>query len=86
MEGPLTIKVYSRQGCHLCDIAIHTLKEYIEKRVEIPIELKVIDIDLDQELKNRFNDLVPVIFIEDELFDYYGVNLEEFENKLNKFI
>ncbi len=86
MEGSLTIKVYSRQGCHLCDIAIGTLKEYIEKKVEISIELKVIDIDLDQELKNKFNDLVPVIFIEDELFDYYGVNIEKFENKLNKFI
>jgi hypothetical protein len=43
------------------------------------------DVDLDQELKAKYGDKVPVIFLNKELFSYYGVNKNDFEEALKKF-
>ncbi len=52
--------VYSRVGCHLCDVVKDTLA-HLES--EAAFRWSVIDIDTDPELRQRYNDEVPVVFI-----------------------
>ena len=53
--------VYSREGCHLCDVVKDTLKQM---EGEAEFRWQVVDIDRDPELKEKFNEEVPVVFID----------------------
>ena len=59
--------IYSRQGCHLCDV----MKEELEamnlgkSSISKPGTIKVIDIDNDPSLKKRYHDQIPVLFVND---------------------
>ncbi len=49
--------LYTRVGCHLCDDAAELLQQHgfsVEQR----------DIDLDQELRKRYDTCVPVVVID----------------------
>ena len=49
--------LYSRSYCHLCDDKLKALRELSEEA--LPIE--VIDVDLQAELVERYDELVPVL-------------------------
>jgi len=51
------IKLYSRQGCHLCDDAAALLARY-------HLAFETIDIDADPQLQARYNECVPVVVID----------------------
>ncbi len=55
------VVVYSREGCHLCDVVKETLRQLVG---EADFRWLEIDIDSDPELKQKFNDEVPVVFID----------------------
>lgn len=55
------VVVYSRQGCHLCDVVKETL---VQLRPEADFQWREIDIDTDPELRRKYNDEVPVVFID----------------------
>ncbi len=55
------VLVYSRKGCHLCDIVKEVLIQ-LEGRAEF--EWREVDIDLDPELRQKYNDEVPVVWID----------------------
>jgi len=63
--------IYSRQGCHLCDVMKNELKS-MELAQMGPITM--VDIDKDPELAKRFNDLVPVLFVNDMEICHYKLN------------
>lgn len=50
--------LYSRSYCHLCDDMLEALK-----RCELPqpFGIEVIDVDLDENLVSRYDELVPVL-------------------------
>jgi glutaredoxin len=48
--------LYTRQGCHLCDVAQEIL-------VRHGLEPRTIDIDADEDLRARYNECVPVVLI-----------------------
>ncbi len=50
--------LYSRSYCHLCD----DMRVALEKLLEIPYQLVVIDIDQDAQLVDLYDELVPVLF------------------------
>jgi len=54
------VVVYSRSGCHLCDIVKQTLTQL---QGEADFQWREVDIDGDPELRHKYNDEVPVIFI-----------------------
>lgn len=56
MTGPEVV-LYTRAGCHLCDEAKHVLRESGLAPVEV-------DIDHDPVLLERYNESVPVVFID----------------------
>lgn len=73
------VTVYSRSGCHLCEIAIDRIKS-IEPDYEFNLE--VLLIDNDNELEKEFGEQVPVIMINNKIHDYWKVDLERFTNAI----
>jgi glutaredoxin len=55
------VVVYSREGCHLCDVVKETLKQM---EGEAEFQWRVVDIDGDPELREKYNEEVPVVFID----------------------
>jgi glutaredoxin len=55
------VVVYSRKGCHLCDVVKETLASV---QGEADFTWREVDIDGDPELRGKFNDEVPVVFID----------------------
>lgn len=51
------LQVYSRQGCHLCEVLIGELRPLIEGR----LELEVRDIDANPEWHERWFMDIPVV-------------------------
>ena len=69
------VTVYSRTGCHLCEIAIDRIKSTMD---ELKFELDIKLIDGDVKLQEEYGEQVPVILIEDKVHDYWRVDLERF--------
>ncbi|HUE17196.1 MAG TPA: glutaredoxin family protein [Planctomycetaceae bacterium] len=64
------VVLYTRPGCHLCDLARETLEKHRES-LPSPIE---IDIDTDPALRARFSTCVPVVEIDGKIRFRGGVN------------
>lgn len=63
--------VFGRAECHLCQEMINALT-HLQK--ELPFDFDVFDIDGDPELKERYNEKVPVLMALDkqlEICHYY---------------
>lgn len=56
----VSVLMYTRQGCHLCDEAWHLLEELAER---YPLRLEKADIDADPALRARHGERVPVLVI-----------------------
>ena len=72
----VTVQVYSRQGCHLCEAALRTLEKLQEELVFVIDE---IFIDSNQELEDKYGEQVPVILINGEPHDFFKVDPERFK-------
>jgi glutaredoxin len=55
------VTLYTRAGCHLCEVAKGVLEE---ARLERPFELTTIDVDSDPALAERYGGEVPVVEID----------------------
>jgi glutaredoxin len=73
------VTLYTRAGCCLCDEAKKVLAE---ARRRADFDYEELDIDLDPELRRRYNDEVPVIAIDQVKAFKYKVNRDEFLKKL----
>ena len=69
------ITVFSRHGCHLCDVAIETL-ESMKDELDYSIDIKYIDGDA--ELEKLYGEQVPVTHIDGEHHDFWRVDPERF--------
>jgi len=60
--------VYHRQGCHLCDDVVASLSQL---QNELRYKIKLIDIDEDATLRDKYNADVPVVMLNDEVIFYH---------------
>jgi len=60
--------VYHRQGCHLCDDVVASLSQL---QNELRYKVKLIDIDEDATLRDKYNADVPVVMLNDEVIFYH---------------
>jgi glutaredoxin len=79
MSDARDVVVYSRKGCHLCEIVKETLGK-LERRGGF--HWREIDVDSDDELRRKFNDEVPVVFIDGHKAFKYRMDEREFLRKL----
>jgi glutaredoxin len=71
--------VYSRKGCHLCEIVKESLVK-LHKRGGF--DWREVDVDSDAELRRQYNDQVPVVFINGSKAFKYRMDEQEFLRKL----
>jgi glutaredoxin len=69
------VVVYSRKGCHLCDVLKQTL---IEIEGEADFQWREVDIDGDPQLRSKYNDEVPVVFIDGRKTFKYHMDRQQF--------
>jgi glutaredoxin len=79
MSEPRQVIVYSRKGCHLCEIVKESLGK-LQKRGGFT--WREIDVDSDAESRRRFTDEVPVVFIDGRKAFKYHMDEQEFLRKL----
>jgi glutaredoxin len=63
--------VLTRQGCHLCDQAIEVVAAVC---AETGDAYATRDVDADPELVSRYNDQLPVIFVDEVQHDFWRVD------------
>jgi glutaredoxin len=73
------VVLYSRKGCHLCEIVKETLTK-LQRRGGFT--WSDIDVESDDELRRRFTDEVPVVFIDGRKAFKYHMDEREFLRKL----
>ncbi len=74
------VVLYTRAGCHLCEEAKELLLELRQRAV---FDLREVDIDQDPELRQRYNDEVPVIFIHGRKAFKYRIEPRQFLKRLH---
>ena len=73
------VTLYTRAGCCLCEEAKRVLAD---ARRRADFDFEELDIDLDPELRRRYNDEVPVVAIDQVKAFKYRVDRNEFLKKL----
>ena len=79
MSSTHQVVVYSRKGCHLCEIVKETLAK-LQRRGGFT--WREVDVDTDDALRRQFSDEVPVIFIDGEKAFQYHMNECDFLRRL----
>ncbi len=69
------VQIYSRPGCHLCELAMNSL---ILLQKELAFQIEEIDITADQELLRKYGEQIPVIHLDGKPHDFFRVNSERF--------
>jgi glutaredoxin len=79
MPEPPRVLLYSRKGCHLCEVVKESLSKLSRSG---GFSWQEIDVDADAELRRRYNDEVPVVFIDGRKAFKYRMDEKEFLRKL----
>jgi glutaredoxin len=77
------VVVYSRKGCHLCDVVKETLTLL---QGESDFRWREVDIDLDPALRQEYNQEVPVVFIDGRKAFKYHMDRQQFLRLLTRRI
>lgn len=79
MSASREVVVYSRKGCHLCEIVKESLSK-LERRGGF--HWREVDVDSNDDLCRQFTDEVPVVFIDGHKAFKYHMDEREFLRKL----
>jgi glutaredoxin len=69
MSRALTL--YSRAGCHLCEVMQEELQPYME---QYRLSLQIVDIDSDDDLLRRYAVKIPVLVLDGETICQYRLD------------
>jgi glutaredoxin len=73
------VVVYSRPGCHLCDVVKETLRRLEERG---GFRWRDVDIDQDPELRRLYGDQIPVVFVDGRKSFKYRMTEKAFLRRL----
>lgn len=80
-SAPVPVILYTRVGCHLCDVVKETLEA---AQTERAFALSVVDIDTDPALRALYTDEVPVVMVAGRKAFKYRMTREAFFDKLDR--
>ncbi len=80
MTQPREVILYSRKGCHLCEIVKESLVK-LHKRGGFT--WRQIDVDSNSDIRRLYNDEVPVVFVNGRKAFKYRMDEQEFLRKLS---
>jgi glutaredoxin len=72
----VTLTIYSRPGCHLCDDMKALVVRTIQKHSS-PIAVQEIDISRDPELEARYGSEIPVLMVDGKKVAKYRIRESE---------
>lgn len=75
------ITVFSRQDCHLCDVAVELLESM---RDELSFTIEKIYINGDEKLEKLYGEQIPVIQIDGKHHEFGRIDPERFRFSLEK--
>ena len=78
-KAVLTVTLYSRPGCHLCEEAKAVMEPLL---AEFGATLREVNIDENRELSERFGRDIPVIFIAGHKAAKHRINAKQFRRQL----
>lgn len=78
----ITITVYTRENCHLCEEAIETC-ERVGESVPTDVTLDFVDVDEDPDLRDRYGHRVPYILVDGRPAFKYRVDETELRQRLD---
>lgn len=81
MPAAPEVVLYSRKGCHLCELVKESLAK-LSRHAEF--DWREIDVDSDPELRRQYNDQVPVVFINGRKAFKYHLDEKEFLRKISR--
>ena len=79
MSAPGEVILYTRKGCHLCEIVKESLVK-LQKRESF--NWREIDVDSNSEIRRLYTDEVPVVFINGHKAFKYRMDEQDFLRKL----
>jgi glutaredoxin len=74
------VVLYSRKGCHLCEVVKESLTKLSRRG---SFRWREIDVDSDDQLRRQFNDEVPVVFIDGRKAFKYRMDERDFLRRLS---
>ena len=78
---PVSVTLYSRPGCHLCEDAKAAIAPLLS---ELGLTLREVNIDNDPQLTQQFGHDIPVIFINDHKAAKHRVDPARFRRQLQR--
>lgn len=79
---PHEVVLYSRKGCHLCEIVKESLAKLSRQS---QFNWQEIDVDSNEALRRQFTDEVPVVFINGKKAFKYRMDEQDFLRKLARY-
>ena len=83
------VVLYTRVGCHLCDEAKEQIRraqallsQGVGGQAPMPFAFREVDIDLEPDLLKRYNEEVPVVFINGKKAFKYRIDPRQFLKRL----
>jgi len=71
--------LYSRKGCHLCEVVKHSLAKLARTG---NFAWREVDVDTDEQLQRQFSDEVPVVFIDGKKAFKYRMEERDFLRRI----
>lgn len=65
------VTLYSRPGCHLCDVARETIEQVCAELGESYVD---VDIDTDPDLLDEYGEEIPVTLVDGRRHDFWRVD------------
>lgn len=81
VAGPLDLTVLSRSRCHLCEEALRQVEPLVPR---FGARLRVVDIDSDAVLRERYNTEVPVIFLGRRELAHHSADARQIQEELSR--
>ena len=78
---PHEVVVYSRRGCHLCDVVKQTLRK-LEGSADFT--WREVDIDSEAALREKYSEEVPVVLIDGRKSFKYHMSEQDFLRRLGR--
>ena len=73
------LRLMTRAGCHLCEVAAETLERIA---AEAGLQPEAVDVDADPELQAEFGDRVPVVVLDGREHSYFTVDVPRLRRDL----
>jgi len=75
----IALTLYSRPGCHLCDVMKETITRVAQ---EVAFRLEEVDISTDPALEARYGQEIPVLLVEGKKVAKYRIAEDELRRAL----